>query len=280
MNLTRWVGKRLSAETRLGEGARRVYRRFSPRRVRLWTEVLHGLAAGSNDVRFVQVGSNDAGYGDPLRYHIRNNGWRGLMIEPLPHVFRRLQARYGAVSGLILENVAIDREPGVRPFYHLRPSDEPGLPVWYDMLGSFLKENVLAHSHLLPDIPERIMETPVRCLTFDQACGRHGIEAFDVLHIDAEGYDYEILRSVDLARYRPAVLLYENMHLSSEDYAASLDRLHSADMLTHSDKVDTIAVARQALETNRPLARSWRFLRRRVGVPESATHSGTQGKRR
>lgn len=276
MSLAQWVGNHLSAETALGENIRRVYRRLSPRVARTWTEVLHGLAAARADVRFVQVGSNEAGYGDPLRYHIRNNGWRGLMIEPLPHVFRRLQQRYGDTPGLILENVAIDREPGTRPFYHLRPSDEPGLPVWYDMLGSFLKENVLAHQRFLGDIPERIVETSVRCLTFDQVCEKHGIAAFDVLHIDAEGYDAEILRSVDLERYRPALVLYESKHLHADDYADSLARLHAAGMLTHSDSVDTIAVSKHELAAHRRLARAWRFLRRRAGAAPASEHSGAR----
>lgn len=276
MNLAQWVGKRLSPETPFGENVRRAYRRLSPRVSRAWTEVLHGLAAGREGLRFVQVGSNDAGYGDPLRYHIRNNGWRGLMIEPLPHVFRRLQQRYGDTPGLILENVAIDRQPGTRPFYHLRPSDEPGLPVWYDMLGSFLKDNVLAHQRFLGDIPERIVETPVRCLTFDQVCEKHGIETFDVLHIDAEGYDAEILHGVDLARYRPALVLYESKHLHADDYADTLARLHAAGMLTHTDNVDTIAVCRRQLAAHRPLARAWRFLRRRAGAAPMSQHSGAR----
>lgn len=277
MSLAQWAARRLSAETRFGEGVRRVYRRLSPRVARAWTEVLHGLAADRDDVRFIQIGSNDAGYGDPLRYHIRNDGWRGVMIEPLPHVFGRLEERYGCIPGLILENVAIDREPGVRPFYHLRPSDEPGLPVWYDMLGSFLKENVLRHQRFLADIPERIVETPVSCLTFDQVCDRHGIDRFDVLHVDAEGYDHEILACVDFERYRPTLVLYESKHLSEHDYAEALARLHRAGMVTHSDPVDTIAVDRRALDVSRPLARSWRFLRRRAGVDPAAVHSDVRG---
>lgn len=273
MALREWVGKRLSADTRLGESVRRVYRRASARSVRVWTEVLHGLAADNRNPRFVQIGANDSGYGDPLRYHILHNHWRGLLIEPLPHIFARLKSRYPNINDLQFANVAIDNTPGERPFYHLRTSDEPDLPVWYDMLGSFLEQNVLDHQQYLADIPERIVTTPVQCQTFDQVCAEHAIEQFDVLHIDAEGYDYELLKTIDLQRYQPTLVLYENKHLSQNDYRASLDLLHATGMMTHSDHVDTLAISRKVINANRHLAKSWRFLRAHTGSTRDAEHS-------
>lgn len=276
MSLREWVGERLSADTRIGENIRRVYRRNSPRQARIWTEVLHGLAAGNNSLRFVQIGANDSGYGDPLRYHILHNHWRGLLIEPLPHIYARLKTRYPETQGLQFANVAIDVEPGERPFYHLRPSDEPGLPLWYDMLGSFIKQNVLDHQQYLADIPDRIVQTQVQCMTFDQVCAEHQIEQFDLLHIDAEGYDYEVLRNVNLIRYQTSVVLFEQKHLSSSDYTASLKQLHAAGFVTHTDAVDTIGVKSQALQRSKALNRSWQFLRKRAGADAKAQHSGTR----
>lgn len=276
MGMREWIAQRLPADSRFGEGVRRIYRRLGPRTVRAWTEVLHGLAASSDHVRFVQVGANDSGYGDPLRYHILHNHWRGLLVEPLPYIYKRLKTRYPGIDGLQFANVAIDNQPGERSFYHLRPSDEPGLPVWYDMLGSFLKENVLNHQQFLADIPERIVETPVRCMTLDGACAEHGIDQFDVLHIDAEGYDYEILRTVDLTRYQVSLVLFEQKHLSKRDYLAALAQLHTAGFLTHTDEVDTVAVCQTALEQKSALKSAWHFLRERAGVDTKAQHSGTR----
>ncbi|MGH8506702.1 MAG: FkbM family methyltransferase, partial [Stenotrophobium sp.] len=235
MTFQHWLKSRLlPASTWSGRTARRVFHACMP-----WREhnqhpaMLDALAASCSQVFFVQVGSNDAGYGDPLSYYTLHRGWRGLMIEPLPHIYERLRKRYDRISGLKFANVAIDVAPGERPFYHLRRSDEPGLPPWYDMLGSFKKENVLKHQKYLADIPDRIVETAVRCQTFDGLCAEQDVARFDVLHIDAEGYDYEILKSVDLAKYRPAAVLFEHAHLNSTDYQASLKQLHDAGYLTH-----------------------------------------------
>jgi FkbM family methyltransferase len=273
MTFLQWLQSRLPASTRTGRLARRVFHALTP-----WVErnkhpwMLNALAARRRNVRFVQVGSNDSGYGDPLNFHTMHHGWRGLMIEPLPHIYERLRKRYAGVEGLQFANVAIDREPGSRPFYHLRRSDERGLPPWYDMLGSFSKENVLKHQKYLADIPERIVETSVRCQTFAGLCEEFGIERFDVLHIDAEGYDYEILKTIDLRRHQPTVVLYEDMHLSEADYRASLAQLHEAGYFTHRDHADTFAVRRQALEEDAELMRAWAHLRRRSGSDPAAPH--------
>lgn len=261
-------------DQRLGHALRRGYRRLLPIDRQSWhPELLDGLAARARSARFVQVGSNDAGFGDPLRYHILHHGWRGLMIEPLPHIFARLRGRYADVADLQFANIAIDRIEGTRTFYHLRSSDEPGLPPWYDQLGSFLKENVLKHTSFLPDIPERIVETQVRCQSFAGICREHGIDTFDVLHIDAEGYDFEVLRTIDLTAFHPTLVLFEHRHLRADDYRAALLQLHTAGFLTHADPVDTVAVSNLELSQNSPLRRAWSGLRRRCDVPADALHS-------
>lgn len=280
MTFAHWLKSRLlPANTHRGRLARQLFHRLTPwRPYGRSSDMLDALAASQVDVRFVQVGSNDAGYGDPLSFHTLHHGWRGLMIEPLPHIFERLCKRYANVPGLQFANVAIDREPGERPFYHLRRSDEPGLPPWYDMLGSFKRDNVLKHAAYLADIPERIVETNVRCQTFAGLCAEHNIERFDVLHIDAEGYDYEVLRTVELRRYAPALVLYERMHLSPQDQTAGLKQLHDAGYQTHDDPVDTVAVSRDALARHPRLARTWARIRRDCRAAVDADHSGADGR--
>ena len=55
----------------------------------------------------------------------------------------------------------------------------------------------------MQDIEERIVCEPVRTLTFDSLCARHGIDAIDLLAIDTEGHDWTILSGIDFARWRP-----------------------------------------------------------------------------
>ena len=169
------------------------------------------------DAFFVQVGSNDGEQHDPLRHEILRRDWHGIMIEPVPYVFARLQRNYGTLGNrVILENVAIGGRDGALPFYHLAPVasfEAAGLPQWYDGIGSFKQEHVLKHVTYIPDIAERLVCTEVPSLTFESLCDKHGVERVDLIHIDAEGSDFDVVQSIDLQRHRPRLLIYEHYHL-------------------------------------------------------------------
>jgi FkbM family methyltransferase len=192
---------------------------------------------------FVQVGSNDGEQHDPLRATILRGRWHGIMIEPVPYVFERLRRNYGAFSDRItLDNVAIGERDGVVPFYHLAPVadyDGEGLPQWYDGIGSFDREHVLKHRDFIPDVAERLVCTNVPTLTFESMCARHGVDDVDLVHIDAEGSDFEVIRSIDLARHRPRLLVYENYHQSEGDRAQCRKHLEDRGYETLEHGMDT-----------------------------------------
>lgn len=174
------------------------------------------------DAYFIQIGSNDGEQLDPLQTAINTKNWRGIMIEPVPYVFERLHNNYGNNPRVTLENVAIASTAGQLPFYHLAkasPEDQKTLPHWYDALGSFSREVVLRHEAFIPDIKQRVVQSQVNAITFDELCLRHAVHRIDLLHTDTEGYDYEILKTINLARYRPKLVIYEHHHLNSADRA-------------------------------------------------------------
>lgn len=242
------IGAALPEERGLGYWLRRIYRRLTPQIPRpRFPEIIHAFAASQPQVFFIQVGSNDASYGDPLRGHILRRRWHGIMVEPVPYVFQRLQARFGGHAELKLENVAIGPRSGVLPFYCLKQSDEPNLPPWYDQLGSFSMNNILKHAVYLPDIAQRIQKIAVPTLTMAELCEKHDVHRLDILHIDAEGYDWEIIKAIDFARIRPGILLFEHKHLSTDDDRASREHLQSLGYRLFRDKVDTFCMHAEVL---------------------------------
>jgi FkbM family methyltransferase len=245
--LTRWAkDKLLSEDSALGSLVRETWRRLTPHRSRAAIPiVLAAFARERRGVFFIQVGSNDGSHNDPLRAHLLRHGWSGIMVEPVPYVFERLRANYGAQKGVRLEQVAIGPVEGPIPFYHLAQTDE-ALPQWYDQLGSFLRENIVKHADQIPRLEERILETMVQSMTFRSLCRKHDVRKIDLLHIDAEGFDYEVIKTVDFGLYAPDVLLYEHKHLSASDLAACEALLRSHDYECLSDGADTICLRRGA----------------------------------
>lgn len=163
---------------------------------------------------FIQIGANDGDQLDPLRTAVHRSGWRGIMVEPVPYVFRKLASNNGHLASRVkLENVAIADVCGTLPFWHLPQADAgEGLPRLYDALGSFHKDVVLKHVNFIPDIEDRIVCTNVDCITLEELCRRNQVDAIDVLQIDTEGYDFEIIKMIDFTIRPPSLLIYEHHH--------------------------------------------------------------------
>ena len=192
--------------------------------------------------RFLQIGANDGEQRDPLRLFVETRRWHGVMVEPVPFVFERLRARYQGHPRVQLENSAIADRDGVLPFYHLAqaaPGEE--LPRWYDALGSFRREVILKHADMIPDLERRIVQREVPSLSFDSLCAKHGLAEIDLIQIDTEGYDYEIVKRIDFARRRPALLIYEHHHLGPADRAECRAKLAALGYDPVEESLDTVA---------------------------------------
>jgi len=213
---------------------------------------------------FVEIGANDGEQHDHLRPFVLHRAWRGIMVEPVPHVFERLRRNYGTLDRVSLENVAIAERDGRLPFFYPAPpatGELARLPDWYDGIGSLSREAVVAHARHIPDIEARVVRVEVECLTYATLCRRHGVARVDLLVIDTEGHDWEILRSLDLSGERPRLIAYEHFHLSAEDRAAARAHLERAGYETLEEGFDTFCLE----PGDDALTRAFRRLR--PGVP-------------
>jgi FkbM family methyltransferase len=193
--------------------------------------LLHALQRDCRDPFFVQVGACEGAIGDPLGYFMRVARWRGILVEPVPYLAERIRANCGDLPNVTLEHAAIAPEEGERVFHYLEPSErgESDLrPEIYKTLGSFRRENLERHAHYIARFEERVVSRPVRCLPLDALCRKHGVTRLDLLFCDAEGYDHEVLKTLDLARTPPRLVVWEHQHLSAEDDAACRRRLEQA----------------------------------------------------
>jgi FkbM family methyltransferase len=232
-------------------------------------QVIDAFARTTPTASFVQVGSNDGVKFDPISLQVRTRRWTGVMVEPVPYLFERLTTNFGGSRRVRLENAAVAAHGGSQPFYFLAesPGSEPDLPDWYDALGSFRKDVVLSHREHIPDIDARLREIEVPCLTFDELCRKHAVERIDLVHIDTEGYDFEVIKLVDLDRWQPSVLLYEHKHLSQDDQAAARQLLDAQGFDLLADDTDTLAVRRTAMTANGALGAAWQAARAALPSP-------------
>jgi FkbM family methyltransferase len=208
-------------------------------------ELLGKLAKARPDAFFVEIGANDGVQHDHLRPFVTDSRWRGIMVEPVPYVFDRLKENYRGIDRVVLENAAVAERDGELPFYYLRdasPEERAALPDWYDGIGSFSRDAVLSHGRDLPDVAERIVEARVPALTFETLLRRHRAPNPDLVVIDAEGYDHRIVGSIDLDRYRPALVVYEQYHLDAGTRAETRAAMEAAGYETAEEGFNTICL--------------------------------------
>ena len=192
------------------------------------------------DAVFVQVGAHHAD--DEVRRLALRRRWRGLLIEPLPHIFAKLESNYSGVKRFHCINSAVSDQSGTdMPFYFLPDAtiEALELPWWSDQVGSFDRAQVAKHfpAHISPHI--RSVLVPVD--TLSNILIKNNITKLDVLQIDAEGYDYRILSQLDFNQWLPRILIFEHSNLSDEDLATADSLLRGKGYALSRLGYDTIA---------------------------------------
>jgi FkbM family methyltransferase len=165
-------------------------------------------------LNFIEVGANNGRYGDPLNKYIMQFPFRGMLIEPQPEIFAELCETYTSVSDrLIFENVAVAVGSSTIKMYRGAGKDYPITSVHKEVISQLALDDV-----------ETLI---VPCTTLDALVRKHKFSNIDILHIDAEGHDYEVLKSLNLSAMTPLIIQFEHGLLSPRDVRAVVEYLNS-----------------------------------------------------
>ena len=188
----------------------------------------HVLERG--ELTFLQIGAFDGQVGDEIFELIQRFPVRGVLVEPQPSAFEKLKALHGERDNLLLINGAIDRTTCMRPFYMSRKGDVE--------FASFDRSHLVRHGLA----SQEIVSQETSCLTVDDVLRLANLDTVDLLQIDAEGYDYEILKSIDFDRVCPRIIRFEYRHFSGGDLRECLETLADRGYRFLIEKLDVIAV--------------------------------------
>jgi FkbM family methyltransferase len=122
---------------------------------------------------FADIGANVGDWTALVREHSPTA--EGILFEPSTGALERLRARFDSASGLDIVDAAVGAEQGEAEFF-----EEPDAGEASSMVPG----------HTGPGSTTR----RVRVTTLDAELARRGAERVDLVKIDAEGYDYEVLR--------------------------------------------------------------------------------------
>ena len=187
------------------------------------------------DFYVIQIGANDGITHDPIHKFIKRDGWKGVLLEPQAYVFNHfLKKIYAKNAGITPLCAAIGPEDGSMPLYKIGFSNMR----WATGLASFQKENVekafssglvqaqcLKYQIQIPEASRRIIAEDVSVVSPETLLNRYGINAIDLLQIDAEGFDYEVIKIFKIGQIKPKAIIFEHTHLSKHDSASCLGHL-------------------------------------------------------
>lgn len=211
---------------------------------------LNKFSFQNKEIFFIQIGSNDGFQNDPIHKFIKKNNWNGIMIEPQQKAFNILNSVYKKNKITVL-NKAIDTINQKRKLYKLSFSDAR----WASGLSSFNKshlEAMIKDGSLISQIKKENVTPPensndyitfdlVDCINFETLISTYSIQKIDLMHIDTEGYDFQIIKNFDFKKIHPKVILFEKTHLSDADYKECRSLLELIGYKLTDYNADTVA---------------------------------------
>ena len=175
---------------------------------------------------------------DPFRRLAHNTSvpLRLALVEPQPKIHAQLRELTKAEPRVSVHGNGACATSGNVTFYSVateRLRMRTGREHWVlGQISSMSRAHVLKHSYLLGStnllLEDYIDQVVVPCLTVEQllrAAAIDGPRELVALVVDAEGYDGIILQTLDFARLRPWLLVYEHVHLTALRAKRTVSRL-------------------------------------------------------
>ncbi len=144
----------------------------------------------------VQIGTNNGK--DEFRELCRMyHPVKVILVEPLAIFRKDIEESYAGVPNVIIENVAITE---VEKEEVTLVIPKGNLKVWGDQNFSLLP---------MDDWGSEFEEVKAPGMTFNQLCEKHDLKHIHFLMIDAEGFDCEIIKSINFNKVRIDKIMYE-----------------------------------------------------------------------
>lgn len=138
-----------------------------------------------------------------------------LLIEPVNYNLQSLKNRFKNINNIFFENVGVSDEKKQIKFYYVKESSVKKLgKEWGTGIGSFKKKHLLDHHRKRFKIIESdIEEVNVKIVVFNDLVEKYNISEIEYLFIDTEGYDYQIIKSIDFNNIKINKVKFEYKHL-------------------------------------------------------------------
>ena len=158
----------------------------------------------------IQIGANDGLRFDNLNYYIKKYKTKSILVEPIKDNFEDLKKNYQGYPNVIFENLAISVNNEISYLHKVNPLKLKNYNGdHYIGITSFDKRHLIKHGVKKNDI----IKEQVDSISINNLITKHDISKFDLLFLDAEGYDADIVSDfLNSSLIRPIIIL-EYLHI-------------------------------------------------------------------
>ena len=198
----------------------------------LTTERILGILFRQKKINsLIQIGANDGLRFDTLNYYIKKHKTKSILVEPIKKVFNDLENNYKNYENITLENLAISVNGQISHLYKIDPTKEKRYPSdHFKGIMSFDKGHLIKHGVKKNDITHE----DVKSISIKDLINKHNLDIFDLLFVDAEGYDADIIKDfLETSSIRP-IIIFEYFHVPNDKFKDLVDILRKKKYLFFS----------------------------------------------
>ena len=172
----------------------------------------------------LQIGSCDGVQGkDPIFSHVDLTNKDAIFVEPVPYIYKQLVENYNKRylnNSFKFINNAVTTTGDEKTFYFVSENNNfdeinNNNASFVKELGSLNKLHIDAHKLDKFNINNINKEEIIlNTITINDIINDYNVNSIDFLHIDTEGYDYDILMSLDLTHVKPKKIMFEHTHIN------------------------------------------------------------------
>jgi FkbM family methyltransferase len=174
---------------------------------------------------FFQIGTNNGN--DCFKNLVeQNNPDIVILVEPNINLINEIKKNYSNIKNVHIYNNAI--------YYNSGQNLELYIPAKNGIFGTRADNNFIysdAHFSLIPmnDWGEKddMVKIITKSITFDEICEIHNITNIEYLQIDTEGFDSEIIKMIDLTKYKIKQIRFEKWGFDIKCFTRYNNDLHN-----------------------------------------------------
>ena len=162
-------------------------------------------------LRVMQIGANDGFQNDFMQRWYEDQRVMAILVEPQREAYARLVDHYHGNDRVFPMNCAVTRTGESLRLYRFSKAQENNIGI--DVLASFDQSHLVSWKQRLK-IDSEIVSEEYPSQTIQMLLDKMKWSRADALIIDTEGYDFEILLSLEQLRNRPRIVVFEHINLT------------------------------------------------------------------